>query len=149
MKRIYTSSMVLLAVLLMTACGTTIKGNVKLVDRNSQPIAGDSPVGITVNMINTSASLENASHSVTTNEKGEFKSEKGKIIPGMYKVEVSRIGYKTATQTIEIKKNKTKKLDLFLRKIKEGKRRSVRTSSQKKETKIINPGEVNIQPPSM
>ena len=148
MKRIITLSLIAIVSLAAGGCATKIHGTVKLVDKRSQPIQNDSPSNITVNMINTSSSLENASHSVSTNEKGEFRSVNGKLEPGVYKVEVSRIGYKTATQTIEVKKRKSKKLDLFLRKIGQGKRKSIR-SSNKQSTKIINPGEVNIQPPSM
>lgn len=148
MMRIYNLALIILSITLISGCATKIHGTVKLVDRNSQPVANDQPVNITVNMINTSSALENASHSVVTNEKGEFKSQGGKLEPGLYKVEISRIGYKTATQTIEVKKRQSKKLDLFLRKISEGKRKSVRKIN-KDQNKIINPGEVNIQPPSM
>lgn len=135
-------------VILVSACSAKISGTVKLVDNNMIPISGDKPKALVVNMINTTAALENASHSVVTDEEGKFKSESGKLNPGLYKVEVSRIGYNTATQTIEIGKYTSAKLDLFLRKIAEGKRKSL-TKSNSDENKIINPGEVNIQPPSM
>lgn len=134
--------------LLMSGCATRIAGTVKLVDPHMQPVMDDKPAGITVNMINTTAALENASHAVKTDEVGAFQSEKGKLVPGLYKIEVSRIGYKTATQTIELKKNKTQNVELFLKKIPEGKRKSIR-GSRSDEDKIINPGEVNIQPPLM
>ncbi|MDH5229699.1 MAG: carboxypeptidase-like regulatory domain-containing protein [Gammaproteobacteria bacterium] len=133
---------------LLVGCSSKIAGTVKLVDKHMQPIPNDMPNGIVVNMINTTAALENASHSVKTDELGAFKSVGGKLLPGIYKVEVSRIGYKSATQTIEVKKYRTAKLDLFLRKISEGSRKSIRKSTSD-SNKIINPGEVNIQPPSM
>jgi hypothetical protein len=99
-------------------------------------------------MINTTASLEDASHSVKTNEKGEFVSEKGKLKPGLYKIETQRIGYRNTTQTVELGKYSHPKLELFLRQIKTNRRKSVR-STKTDADKIINPGEVNIQPPSM
>ena len=136
------------AALMTAGCATRIAGSVKLVDPNLQPIANDSPAGIVVNMINTTAALENASHAVKTDDTGAFQSEKDKLVPGIYKIEVSRIGYKTATQSIEVKKNKTLKVELVLKKIPEGKRKSIATD-RSDESKIINPGEVNIQPPSM
>ena len=148
MMRKFKLVLIIIALISINGCATKIHGTVKLVDRNSQPVTSDVPVNITVNMINTSSSLENASHSVLTNDKGEFRSQGGKLEPGLYKVEVSRIGYKTATQTLEVKKRQSKKLDLFLRQISEGKRKSVR-NLDKDQNKIINPGEVNIQPPSM
>ncbi len=138
----------LFAAMVVAGCSAKISGVVKLVDKNMQPIAADTPEGIVVNMINTTSSLEHASHSVKTTKNGEFSSESGKIVPGIYKVEASRIGYKTSTQSIEVGKYSSKKLELFLRKIPEGKRRSVRSKNSDAE-KIINPGEVNIQPPSM
>lgn len=140
----------LLTTLLITlsGCSAKISGVVRLIDANSVPIAGESPDGIIVNMINTSGSLESASHSVKTNEKGEFMSEKKKILPGVYKVETQRIGYRTTTQTVEVGKFSHRKLELFLRQIKTNKRRSVKTTKTD-ANKIVNPGEVNIQPPSM
>ena len=62
-----------LAALLTSGCATRIAGTVKLVDHNLQPIASDSPQDIVVNMINTTAALENASHSVKTDETGAFQ----------------------------------------------------------------------------
>ena len=137
-----------LILLFTTGCATKISGMVKLVDKNAQPIATDKPEGIIVNMINTTSSLENASHSVKTDPLGNFESVKGKIVPGLYKVETSRIGYKTTTQTIEVKKFKNQKIELFLRKIATAKTKSIRGSKSDSD-KIVNPGEVNIQPPSL
>jgi hypothetical protein len=62
-------------------------------------------------------------------------------------VEVSRIGYETQTETVEVG-SFGKKLEVKLRKIDEGKRKSIKGSSSD-EDKIINPGEVNIQAPAM
>jgi hypothetical protein len=65
-----------------------------------------------------------------------------------HKVEVSRIGYQTETQTVEVGRFSGKKVDIKLKKIAEGKRRSTE-ASRSDEDKIVNPGEVNIQPPTM
>ncbi|MDH5302131.1 MAG: hypothetical protein OEW58_12290 [Gammaproteobacteria bacterium] len=139
---------IVLSVILMTGCSAKIGGVVKLVDADSMPITSEAPDNIVVNMINTTAPLEQASHSVKTNEKGEFISEKDKVLPGIYKVETQRIGYSTTTQTIEVGKFGTTKVELFLRKIKTSQSKTIQ-SNKSDSDKIVNPGEVNIQPPSM
>jgi len=75
-------------------------------------------------------------------------SVKGNIGAGMYKVEASRIGFMTETQSVEVTKFGSRKLDFTLKKIPEGKRKSIE-GSKSDEDKIVNPGEVNIQPPTM
>ncbi|HWR73973.1 MAG TPA: carboxypeptidase-like regulatory domain-containing protein [Nitrospirota bacterium] len=137
-------------VLLAAACSPKIYGTVQLVDANMQPVpaAKDTPQGTLVNMINTTSSLEQASHAVTVDVEGKFESLKDKVLPGMYKVEANRIGYMTETQSIEIKKHTRKKIEFKLKKIQEGKRKTIE-GSKSDEDKIINPGEVNIQPPTM
>jgi hypothetical protein len=136
--------------LMLGACSPSIYGTLQLVDANLQPVppAKESPEGTVVNMINTTSTLEQASHAVTVNKEGTFESEKGKIGPGMYKVEASRIGYQTDTQTVEVGRFSGSKVDFKLKKISEGKRRST-DASKSDEDKIVNPGEVNIQPPTM
>jgi hypothetical protein len=136
-----------LIVLLLSGCSTAIRGTVQLVDARQQPVANDTPKGAVVNMINTQAAVEQASTSAPVNEKGEFESPKDSISKGLYKVEVSRIGYETQTQTVEVGAFGTK-VDFKLRKIEEAKRRSIKGAASD-EDKIINPGEVNIQAPSM
>ena len=148
MKRMVSLVSLMLFIAVMSGCSAKISGVVRLIDANSQPIADENASGIVINMINTTGSLESASHSVKTNEKGEFISEKKKILPGVYKVETQRIGYRSTTQTVEVGKFSHRKLELFLRKIKTSNRRSVKTNTSDAD-KIINPGEVNIQPPSM
>lgn len=135
------------ALLFLSACSTSIRGTVQLVDARQQPIANDSPRGAVVNMINTQAAVEQASASAPVNEKGEFESPKDSIKKGVYKVEASRIGYETQTHTVEVGSFGTK-VDFKLRRIEEAKRRSIKGAATD-EDKIINPGEVNIQPPSM
>ena len=125
----------------------SIHGSVELVDGRLQPIRSESPKGTVVNMINTSAAVERASASAFADDKGAFESPKDSIKPGVYKVEVSRIGYETHTETVEVG-TFGKKVEFKLRKIEEAKRKSIKGSSTD-EDKIINPGEVNIQPPTM
>ena len=136
--------------LMLGACSPSIHGSLQLVDANLQPVppAKESPEGTVVNMINTTSTLEQASHAVTVNKEGKFESEKGKISKGVYKVEASRIGYQTETQTVEVGRFSGAKVDLKLKKIAEGRRRSTE-ASKSDEDKIVNPGEVNIQPPQM
>ena len=136
--------------LALAACSPKIYGTVQLIDANMQPIpaAKDTPQGTVVNMINTTATLEQASHSVTVDAEGKFESLKDHVVPGLYKVEATRIGYGTETQSVEIKKFTRKKVEFKLKKILEGKRKSIE-GSKTDEDKIVNPGEVNIQPPTM
>jgi Carboxypeptidase regulatory-like domain len=136
----------LIVLLVLSGCAG-IRGTVQLVDERQQPIKNESPKGAVVNMINTSAAVDKASASATVDEKGEFESPKDSIKPGVYKVEVSRIGYETQTSTVEVG-SFGKKIEIKLRKIEEAKRRSIKGSTSD-EDKIINPGEVNIQPPAM
>jgi hypothetical protein len=140
-------ALALFALLFLTACSTSIRGTVQLVDSRQQPITNDNPKGAVVNMINTKAAVEQASTSAAVNEKGEFESPKDSITSGLYKVEVSRIGYETQTQTVEVGTFGSK-VDFKLRKIEEAKRRAIKGAATD-EDKIINPGEVNIQAPSM
>jgi hypothetical protein len=141
------TTLAVLAVAALAGCAGGIRGTVQLVDAKSQPIPHESPKGAVVNMINTKAALDQASASAAVDEKGEFESPKDAIKPGLYRIEVSRIGYETETQTVEVG-SFGKKIEVKLRKIEEAKRRSIRGAASD-EDKIVNPGEVNIQPPSM
>lgn len=136
--------------LVLGACSPKIYGTVQLVDANLQPIplTTETPQGTVVNMINITSTLEKASHAVLVDAEGKYESLKDSIIPGKYKVEASRIGYMTDTQTIEMGKYSGKKVEFKLKKILEGKRKSIE-GSKSDEDKIVNPGEVNIQPPTM
>ncbi|OGW42585.1 MAG: hypothetical protein A2010_03440 [Nitrospirae bacterium GWD2_57_9] len=143
----------LLAVVLLLAtgaCSPKIYGTVQLLDVNAQPIppAKESPQGTVINMINTTTAIEKASQAVNADIAGKFESEKDYIIPGTYKVEASRIGYMTDTQTVEVTKFGGQKVEFKLKKIPEGKRKSIQ-GTRSDEDKIVNPGEVNIQPPTM
>jgi len=139
-----------LIMLAVGACSPKIYGKVQLVDANLQPIlpSKEGPQGTVVNMINTTTTLEKASGAVTTDSEGKFQSAKDYIIPGLYKVEASRIGYMTDTQAVKVTKFGGKKVEFKLKKIPEGTRRTIE-GSKSDEDKIVNPGEVNIQPPTM
>lgn len=141
--------LILIGLLLMTtACSSKIYGTVQLVDPEMNPLDGQSAEGTVINMINTTAQVENASTSAVVDEKGKFESAKESIVPGTYKIEAARIGFETETETVEIKGSGSKKIEFKLKKIEEGKRRSIESSSTDAD-KIINPGEVNIRPPGM
>lgn len=133
--------------LLLSACSAGISGNVRLVDRNNKPVPDARLDGIVVNMMNTSTAVEQASYSVKTDAKGHFESEGDRIQPGIYKVEASEPGFLTATKTVEVKKM-NRSVDLDLKQLPKGAQRTYRGMSSDRE-KIVNPGEVNIQPPSM
>ncbi len=149
MKRnAYRLSAVIVILALLPACATRIHGSVRLVDANLQPVTGDTPGGSVINMINTSVPLEQASHSVIVDNKGKFESVKGSLQPGKYRIEASRIGYMTETQSVDLGKYTQKRMDFKLKKIEEGRRKSIRGSTSD-EDKIINPGEVNLEPPMM
>ncbi len=145
-------TMAVLAVIafLAAGCAPKLYGTVQLVDANMKPIppAQESPQGTVVNMINTTSTLETASSAVAVNAEGKYESLKHTITPGVYKVEASRIGYLTETQTVKVSRFSAKKLEFKLKKIPEGNRKSIE-ESKSDEDKIVNPGEVNIQPPTM
>lgn len=133
---------------LLPACSARIYGTVQLVDTNLQPMAKEGQQGTVVNMINTTATLEQASRAVTTDEEGKFETGKDTVAPGTYRVEASRIGFETETQTVEIGSYTRKKVEFKLKKIEEARRRTIKGSTSDAD-KIVNPGEVNIQPPLM
>lgn len=137
-------------VTLLSACAPSIRGSIQLVDANNKPIpvAIASPDGAVVNMINTSAAVEEASHSITVAADGKFESAKDVIKKGKYKVEVSHLGFQTETRAVEVTTFSSPTVDVSLKKIPEGRRKSIR-GSRSDEDKIVNPGEVNIQPPSI
>jgi len=88
----------------LSGCAAKIHGTVQLVDGGQQPAAKESAQGTVVNMMNTTASVEQASHAVTVDAQGKFESAKDRLRPGTYKVEASRIGYETDTQTVQVGK---------------------------------------------
>ncbi len=146
--RTYLLLLLFVLVSLTAACSAKIYGKVELVNDKMEPIESEHPKGTVINMINTTAKMEKASHSVVVDEKGEFESEKEAIVPGTYKVEATRIGFDTETRTVEMKGSTREKIKFQLKKIPEGKRRTIEGASSDAD-KIINPGEVNIRPPGM
>ncbi len=146
MKLKYLLSMLVMAVL-SSGCSSKITGAVKLTDMNMKPLTDVSLDGIVVNMINTSGSLESGSHAVSTDKQGKFVSAEGKVEKGLYKVEATKFGYLTDTKTIQVGTGEHE-VTLVLKKILRSKRRSIRARGSDAD-KIINPGEVNIQPPGM
>jgi len=133
---------------LMTGCATRISGSVQLLDNEMKQVSKDDLNGIVINVINTSSSLSEASYTLTTDNKGKFASEKGVFPPGVYKIEVGRRGYKTATATVDLGKFRSKRIDLTLTKLQQARTKTIRANDSDAD-KIINPGEVNIQPPFM
>lgn len=142
-------SWILVAALLVAlgGCAPTISGNVKFVDRDNQPEQGGNLEGIVVNMINTTSDISSASSSVKTDKNGKFQADSKQLKPGTYKVEIDEPGYYPVSKTIEFKSS-SRSIDLDLKKMPMGKSRSYKGMQSDKD-KIINPGDVNIQPPSM
>ena len=138
--------LLLLFAVSLSACAPKIYGTVQLLDKNLKSITDESPEGAVINMINTTASIEEASHSVTVDKEGKYESEKKGVKKGTHKVEARMIGYETETKTVEVSGGV--QVDFTLKKIIEGQRRSI-GGAESDEDKIINPGEVNIRPPSM
>lgn len=133
---------------ILSSCSPRIHGTVRLLDFAMRPVANDNAAGTVVNMINTTGPIEKASHAATADGKGEYASAKEAVVPGVYKVEAARIGYETETQSVKIGRFTRKRVDFNLKKIDEGKRRSIEGEASDRE-KIINPGEVNLQAPSL
>ncbi len=137
----------LLALLLISGCASTISGKVAFVDRENKPEPDAKLEGVVVNMINTTGSVEQASYSVKTDAKGRFEADPKQLKPGTYKIEVNEPGYLPVSKTIEFK-DSSREVDLVLKKMPMGSSRAYRNSQSDKD-KIINPGDVSIQPPEM
>jgi len=138
----------LFTLLLLSGCASNITGQVKFAERQENPPAQDSRLeGIVVNMINTTTQMSDASYSVKTDNKGHFEADPKQLKPGTYKIEVNEPGYLPTSKTIEFK-DSSREVELELKKIPMGGSRSYRGMQSDKD-KIINPGEVTIQPPSM
>ena len=121
-----------------------ISGDVRLVDRKGAVVKGNLK-GIVVNMINLSGELGETSASAVTDEKGHFaKADLGK---GAYKIEVIKEGFKVATLEISLGSHERRSLQVDLVRLSASKRKSIKMKKGREE--INNPGQVNIQPPSM
>ncbi len=137
----------LAALLLLSGCASTISGSVKYVDRENKPEPDGKLEGVVVNMINTTSAVGQASYSVKTDAKGKFEADPKQLKPGTYKIEVNEPGYLPTSKTIEFK-DSSREVELVLKKMPMGTSRSYRGMQSDKD-KIINPGDVNIQPPEM
>ncbi len=154
MKVMQKSLPVALLTLLLSACAANITGAVKFTDPAESKAASadksgqDSRLeGIVVNLINTTSQLGEASYSVKTDKQGRFAADPKQLKPGTYKIEVNEPGYQPVSKTIEFK-DSSREVELELKKMPTGSSRTYRGMQSDKD-KIINPGEVNIQPPSM
>jgi hypothetical protein len=78
---------------------------------------------------------------------GRFSVDAKNLKPGTYKFEANEPGFLPVSKTIEFKET-SRELELELKPLPTSGSRSYR-NSQSDRDKIINPGEVNIQPPSM
>jgi hypothetical protein len=156
MKSTLKSLPIAVLTLLLSACAANITGSVKFSDREGKAADAaetnksgqESPLeGIVVNMINTTSQIGEASYSVKTDNKGKFAADPKQLKPGTYKIEVNEPGYLPVSKTIEFK-DSSREVELELKKMPTGASRTYRGMQSDKD-KIINPGEVNIQPPSM
>lgn len=141
------AAVVLAASLLLGGCASNITGSVKFVGYDNKPEPEPKLEGVVVNLINTSSQLGDASYSVKTDKSGKFEADAKRLKPGTYKIEVNEPGYQPTSTTIEFK-DSSREVELQLKKMSAGASRSYRGMQSDKD-KIINPGEVNIQPPSM
>ncbi len=147
MNYVKTSSAIAIVALALGGCAASISGTVKVVDRENKPVSDAKVEGIVVNMINTTAAIEQASYSVKTDAKGRFAADPKQIKPGTYKIEAHEVGYLPANKTIEFK-DSSREVELELKPVPTGGSRSYRGAPSDRD-KIVNPGEVNIEPPSM
>jgi hypothetical protein len=157
MKNIYKGLLLSILAVMLGGCAATISGTVKFADQGQGAAAEQGSQGsgeeqgqlegIVVNMINTTADVTAASYSVKTDKGGKFKADPAQLKPGTYKVEINEPGYRPESKTIEFK-DSSREVDFELKRMPMGSSRSYR-GSQSDRDKIINPGEVNIQPPSM
>ncbi len=152
MKAMQKSLPIALVTLLLSACAANITGSVKFADPAENKVADKSGQdsrleGIVINLINTTSQLGEASYSVKTDKQGKFAADPKQLKPGTYKIEVNEPGYQPVSKTIEFK-DSSRDVELELKKMPSGSSRTYRGMQSDKD-KIINPGEVTIQPPSM
>lgn len=157
MKAMYKRLPIALIALMLSGCAANITGAVKFADAQNKAESAkaenakaepDSRLeGIVVNLINTTSQIGEASYSVKTDKNGRFETDAKQLKPGTYKIEVNEPGYFPASKTIEFK-DSSREVQFELKRMPTGGSRSYRGMQSDKD-KIINPGEVNIQPPSM
>ncbi len=121
-----------------------ISGQVRLVDSKGNEVTGNLK-GIVVNMINLSGELGETSASAITDATGSFgKSELSK---GAYKIEVIKEGFKVGVLEVNLGSHERLSLQVELTRLSASKRKTIKMRKGREE--INNPGQVNIQPPSM
>ncbi len=119
-------------------------GQVRLVNKKGGEVKGNLK-GIVINMINLSGELGKTSASAVTDEKGHFA--KTELTKGAYKIEVMKDGFKVAVLEVSLGSHERRSLLVDLVRLSASKRKSIKMKKGREE--IRNPGQVNIQPPSM
>ena len=120
-----------------------ILGRATLVDENGAPVPGAVASGVTLNFINLQGKIEDSIAAVQTDAQGKYRS--AELPPGKYTVEAVLPGYVIGRSTVVLEKHGAKNALFALKKIREGKGRSVKESQ---DENIPSPGEVMIKPPS-
>jgi hypothetical protein len=120
-----------------------ILGKTTMIDETTAPAAPAPAVGVTVNFINLTGTIEDSVVSVQSDAKGEYRSPE--LAPGKYSVEAMLPGFVIGKATVVLQKHGKKKAPFVLKKIREGKGKSLNESL---EENLPNPGEVKIDPPS-
>ena len=144
-------ALLMATILLTTGCASMmvwrspgISGEVRLVNASGSELKGNRK-GVVVNLINLSGELGDTSFSVTTDEEGKFV--KTELPKGAYKVEAVKDGYKIASLELTLGSHERRSLQIDLVRLSASKRRTIKMKKGREE--INNPGQVNIQPPSM
>jgi len=147
-------SQTLLVMVSLSGCAAKIQGTVHLVDAGpGSRLANEECAGHSgQHDEHDGGTVEQASHAVTV-DRPRASSSRPRIgcVPGTYKVgsEPDRVRDGDA-DGFRIGKYTSKKIEFKLKKIQGGPgAKTIQGSRPSDEDKIINPGEVNIQPPTM
>jgi hypothetical protein len=108
----------------LVACSPKIYGRVDLFDPSMAPLKDEGPEDTVINMINTTSGLDNASYSVNTDKNGSFESEKKAIAKGV-QGRGAQDRLRDRDPTVEVGSFSSAKLEFKLKKILEGKRKSL------------------------
>lgn len=119
-----------------------IFGKAKLLDVEGEPLDEQAKSGVTVNFINLEGRLEDSLVSVTTDDKGKYRSPE--LAPGEYAVEALLSGFALAKETVQVRSHEHRKMNFELRKIREATGHFMRESE---DDNIPTAGEVQISPP--
>ena len=132
-------NILVLSLLLLTSCKTTLSG--VLLSKDNKPIH---PTDGKVNIYKINDDQNPISMVIDIEKDGTFKTEKN-IIEGTYLVEPLIPGY--ATNSMQIKVNKDKKIKIYANPIKASK--SYRFNNLKQRKVGIGNGNVSIMPPKL